>query len=87
MKGECLCPECGTKMQDIGGLLNLECPNCGAEGYEEYDELNKRFFIKIAKEYSYEEIYSDPVKNEPECCKACGGPFPQCMTSCKIFDD
>ena len=23
----------------------------------------------------------------PEACRACGGPYPQCKTSCKLFDD
>lgn len=23
----------------------------------------------------------------PDCCKACGGPYPDCMSSCSIFDD
>ena len=23
----------------------------------------------------------------PECCRACGGPYPSCQTSCSIFDD
>lgn len=23
----------------------------------------------------------------PEGCAACGGPYPQCTTSCKLFDD
>lgn len=23
----------------------------------------------------------------PECCIACGGPYPSCRNSCKIFDD
>ena len=29
-----------------------------------------------------------PSKNDiPEGCIACGGPYPSCMTSCKMFDD
>lgn len=23
----------------------------------------------------------------PECCIACGGPYPSCMSSCSLFDD
>lgn len=23
----------------------------------------------------------------PSCCRACGGPYPDCMDSCKIFED
>lgn len=32
-----------------------------------------------------EPIYSED--NPPPGCRACGGPFPQCTTSCPIFDD
>lgn len=27
------------------------------------------------------------MNNPPFGCRACGGPYPQCMTSCKMFDD
>ena len=37
----------------------------------------------------YEEYYDEEESEDdmPECCIACGGPYPDCMTSCKIFDD
>ncbi len=40
-------------------------------------------------EDDYIDYYSaqDEILGEPECCRACGGPYPSCMTSCKIFDD
>lgn len=25
--------------------------------------------------------------DKPFCCKACGGPYPDCMDSCNVFDD
>lgn len=81
------CPKCGSKMDYVGGLLEWECPNCGAMGSEEYDMANQRYYLKIAKDYSLDEIYSNPYENIPECCKSCGGPYPSCLTSCKIFDD
>jgi len=84
---EYFCDDCGCKMNYIGGLLDWECPNCGAEGCLEYDSVNKEFYVKLATSYDYEEIYSDPEGNKPECCIACGGPYPNCMISCKIFDD
>lgn len=81
------CPKCGGKMKHIGGLLDWECSKCGAEGSLEYDEVNKEDYIKLADE-EYENLYDSPNEdNMPECCIACGGPYPDCMTSCKIFDD
>ena len=67
---EYLCPGCGAKMTYVGGLLDWECPSCGAEGSVEYDNVNKEYYIDVAESYSYKEIYADP----------------SCMTSCKIFD-
>ena len=50
----------------------VSCPNCGNEWL-----IDNR-----------DEIINDSCDNDiPECCIACGGPYPQCMTSCKIFDD
>ena len=81
------CPNCGATMKYVGGLLEYECPNCGKEGSLEWDECNKQHYVSIGEEYSYEDIYEDPEGNMPACCAACGGPYPSCMTSCKIFDD
>lgn len=82
-----LCPRCGNIMTYVGGLLDWECKNCGIEGSVEYDNVNKEYYVDVAESYSYEDIYSNPGENEPECCKACSGPYPSCMSSCKIFDD
>ena len=50
-------------------------------------------------EYCSEVLSDDEVTDEPkgnvegedddmpECCRACGGPYPDCQTSCSIFDD
>ena len=82
------CPECGNKMTYIGGLLDWECQKCGIEGSLEWDHVNNESRMRIAKEYTYEEIYADPVGNQPECCKSCGcSAYPDCLSSCKIFDD
>ena len=95
-----ICPGCGGKMTYIGELsveeynnlaetdaLDWECPKCGAEGYLIWDNINKESYVEIPKSYDYEEIYNDPENKEPDCCKACGGPYPDCLSSCKIFDN
>ena len=33
------------------------------------------------------EDYAEDPDAIPPGCAACGGPYPQCKTSCKIFDD
>lgn len=39
----------------------------------------------------YEDHWVDPpddfYDDMPEGCKACGGPYPDCTSSCKMFDD
>lgn len=75
-----ICPECGAKMEKADEEV-VVCPSC-------------QYWIEI-KDYGHEHDYDDYYESisnntdddEPDCCKACGGPYPSCMTSCKIFDD
>lgn len=72
------CVECGARMEKADGEV-LVCPNCQhSVNIDDY-----------GSEEEYDLYYSgvDGLADEPECCKACGGPYPDCMTSCKIFDD
>ena len=34
-----------------------------------------------------DEIIEEDEDGVPEGCQACGGPYPDCKYSCKIFDD
>lgn len=83
---ELYCPRCDTRLEYAGGLLDWECPNCGHEYETEYDN-NGEPYVSDDEEYTYEEIYADPDKNKPQCCKNCSGAYPDCLTSCDIFDD
>lgn len=65
------CPECMRDVEFIIGKKKYFCRSCNV--YWESDEI-------IKKE-------SKSNFNVPEGCKACGGPYPSCKTSCKIFDD
>ena len=69
------CPDCGTTMGYNYIECMFRCPSCGRTDYD-----------GVYMDNSYDSIYGDDGE-EPECCKACGGPWPSCMTSCKIFDD
>ena len=76
---EYVCFECGGLMKKADDTV-LVCTKCGySVDIDDYGCEN-----------DYNEYYSTP-QNEilamPECCRACGGPYPSCMTSCKIFDD
>lgn len=71
------CPECGTEMNENNAEMSLTCPSCGYTfnttcGYNYDGDMD----------YSYDE--DDDI---PEGCAACGGPYPDCKTSCKLFDD
>lgn len=70
------CPKCGAKMDYVGGLVDWECPKCGTAGVLEWDIGNKEYYVS-----TYEE---DDI---PYGCEACGGPYPDCASSCSIFDD
>lgn len=56
------------------------CPVCGSKVRERtaYSQLNRENTTFT------NDIDTD---NIPDGCKACGGPYPSCQTSCKIFDD
>lgn len=63
------------------------CPECGGDIIitEDWDE---GVCYYECTDCDYSEYAYDIDKNYvPEGCAACGGPYPQCKTSCKIFDD
>lgn len=79
-EGYAICNHCGAIMDREEE--NYICPACG--------------WSVDALEYEYEEDdeeWSDSVLNmydgdvPPAGCRACGGPYPQCKSSCKLFDD
>lgn len=74
--GEYICNNCGAIMDRTedpdGGCDILICPNCG----EQIDEMD----------YEYEWDEDDEEDKMPSGCVACGGPWPQCTSSCKLYD-
>ena len=72
--GDAICNKCGALMdrkEDPAGGCDIFV--CPSCRWE-IDEM----------EYEYED--EDPL-DIPVGCRACGGPYPQCKTSCKLFDD
>lgn len=76
--GEYICNNCGAIMDRTedpnGGCDILICPNCG----EEVDEMDYEYEWEDEDEEDWDEI--------PKGCIACGGPYPDCKSSCKLFD-
>lgn len=80
------CQQCGAYMNFEAGLNALEgwwgCPTCGIRVKERtaYTRLDRENSNSITSNiFSYDDM--------PECCEACGGPWPDCEASCKIFED
>lgn len=79
------CPKCGCnfKMTDPD---EWECPECGHGGEiiwngDEIDYLTRDTF-------DIDEIREDPENNKPLCCVSCDNPcYPDCIDSCRIFED
>ena len=64
-----------------------DCPCCGeAMGYSYGKSEFKCFSCGCILDENDLEIddYTDDI---PWSCKNCGGPYPLCTTSCKMFDD
>lgn len=80
-KGYAICNKCGAVMDrredPKGGCDIYTCPSCGWEIDEMelvLDERGKNCLI---------------FRNDmpPAGCRTCGGPYPYCKASCKMFDD
>lgn len=95
--GYFICNKCGALMKARGSVLDPDqicyCPGCGWEikavDYryegESYDDEEEEEDIELdwapGMDIDMNSIHIPPG------CAACGGPYPQCTTSCKIFDD
>ena len=51
------------------------CPECG------------RRMRKISEDEYYCPYCADNDDDMPDCCKSCGGNYPECTTSCPLVDD
>ena len=69
-----VCKECGGEMENMENVF-LVCAECGHSiEIEDYDE-------------EWEDLFELETPEVPEYCNICGGPFPSCCSSCKLFDD
>lgn len=81
-----ICNECGALMDTVEDpesprYPDYVCPNCGWKvGCNEY-------VYKPEGEWTDETTAMYGGNVPPAGCRACGGPYPACMSSCKLFDD
>ena len=76
------CDECGAYLNSQLGFTTFSgewtCTECGAENDVSEDNI-------IDQPDDYIMLNDDP--DMPEGCAACGGPYPNCTDSCKLFDE
>lgn len=85
-EGYAICNRCGAVMDrkedPKGGCDIYACPSCGWEVDEmdyEYEDSEEEWTEDVLTAYNGDV--------PPAGCRACGGPYPYCKTSCKLFDD
>lgn len=90
-RGFAICNRCGAVMDrrtdPKGGCDIYVCPSCGWEIDEmeyEYESGDPMELVQDERGDDYL-IFRDDMP--PAGCRACGGPYPYCKASCKMFDD
>ena len=88
-RGYAICNKCGAVMDrrrdPQGGCDIYTCPSCGWEidemdyEYEDGDEME----LVLDERGDDRLIYRNDMP--PAGCRACGGPYPNCKASCKMF--
>lgn len=90
-RGFAICNKCGAVMDrkedPKGGCDIYACPSCGWEIDEmeyEYESGDPMELVQDERGDDYL-IFRDDML--PAGCRACGGPYPYCKVSCRMFDD
>lgn len=83
-----ICFACGKRMTVTEGGERI-CSDCHISFLpEEREEVFCEWEDQLLMELGYYgEDDDDDNDDIPEGCAACGGPWPDCETSCNIFDD
>lgn len=86
-KGYAICNKCGAimdRMEDPDGGCDIYvCPSCGWE----VDELDYEYENPEEMEWVSDVLGAYRGDVPPAGCRVCGGPYPDCKASCKMFDD
>lgn len=82
--GYAICNVCGAVMCLSADEENYICPSCnGTANRAEYE------YDYGDEELEWSPNMLDMFRDDIPCgyCLICGGPYPNCKTSCKLFDD
>lgn len=71
------CPECGETMGFSYIESEFKCPSCGFI-------MDEDDWVREDEEVDDDEEDLDEIPYE---CRTCGGPYPDCIPSCKRFDN
>lgn len=64
------------------------CPICGKRLERVIKDMTVMYHCDEHGSYEKYELIDDlEIGGVPRGCAACGGPYPDCKTSCKLFDD
>lgn len=68
----------------------IACPECTC--YDDIEEVDDDKFVckQCGHKFTIKTAYLLDLPYDPEIpsgCLACGGPYPDCKSSCNIFDD
>ena len=85
--GYAICNRCGAVMRQTEdpktGCGIYICPSCGLK----MDEEDYEYESDEEVEWTEEMLDMEQGDIPPAGCRACGGQYPACKTSCKLFDD
>ena len=85
--GYAICNRCGAVMRQTEdpktGCGIYICPSCGLK----MDEEDYEYESDEEVEWTEEMLDMEQGDIPPAGCRACGGPYPYCKSSCKLFDD
>lgn len=79
------CPDCHTVINHRNGYW--ECDICNYSITDDEVDYGNGFpTLESTYENDYGDIYGDIENDIPEGCEACGGPYPECKSSCNMYD-
>ena len=84
-----ICNNCGALMdEEIRNRIGVfTCPACGWECDVMDYEYEEEDVMELAQDERGDEYLIPRGDMPPAGCRVCGGPYPDCKASCKMYDD
>lgn len=80
------CNVCFTIMKKLGD--EWVCPQCGNSAYLEDPYDFDTLYFRLSPDDDYLEYFDGSNEDAiPEGCRACGGDYPNCCSSCNLMSD